>query len=129
VRSWRTCLDSEPAACFAPLDAGDGGHLGRERPEPENLYQLLGSRWVPDVLRELGAGTVRYNALHRRLGGVSHKMLTQTLRRLQRAELVHRRALGTMPPNVEYELTAAGLELRESLARLERWASTHRLLS
>lgn len=92
-----------------------------ERPA-ESLYQLIGSRWVAAVLRELNGDAVRYNALHRRLGGVSHKMLTQTLRRLERAEMVHRHATSHAPPNVEYLLTASGVELVENLSSLERWA-------
>jgi DNA-binding HxlR family transcriptional regulator len=105
-------------------ERGDEGGEPRER---EDLYQLLGSRWVVSVLRELRGGTVRYNALHRRLGGVSHKMLTQTLRRLQRADLVSRHAHHTVPPNVDYRLTVAGLELLEFLGQLDRWAHTHGL--
>lgn len=92
-----------------------------ERPA-EGLYQLIGSRWVAAVLRELNGDAVRYNALHRRLGGVSHKMLTQTLRRLERADMVHRHATSHTPPNVEYLLTSAGTELVENLSTLERWA-------
>jgi len=92
----------------------------------ESLYRLIGSRWVVAVLRALEGGMVRYNALHRQLG-VSHKMLTQTLRRLQRAGLVDRRAHPTTPPNVEYQLTVAGTELLENLALLERWASANGL--
>jgi DNA-binding HxlR family transcriptional regulator len=88
----------------------------------EGLYRLIGSRWVVAVMRELEGDVVRYNTLHRRLGGVSHKMLTQTLRRLERADMVHRHAHPTTPPNVEYLLTAVGAELIESLTALERWA-------
>ena len=98
-----------------------------ERPNgrlAEGLYQLIGSRWVAAVLRELDGDVVRYNTLHRRLGGVSHKMLTQTLRRLERADMVHRHAHPTTPPNVEYVLTASGAELVENLSALERWADT-----
>ena len=98
------------------------GDQGEEAPENDSLYRLIGSRWVVAVLRELAGDVVRYNALHRRLGGVSHKMLTQTLRRLQRADLVRRHAHPTTPPNVEYELTSAGVELLQELSELERWA-------
>ncbi len=121
----RRDFDREPAAWFGHQD-----DEREERPEPherEDLYRLLGSRWVVAVLRELRDGTVRYNTLHRRLGGVSHKMLTQTLRRLQRAGLVLRRAHHTVPPNVDYQLTVTGAELLEYLMRLEQWANAHGL--
>ena len=93
----------------------------------ESLYRLIGSRWVVAVLRELDGDVVRYNTLHRRLGGISHKMLTQTLRRLERADMVHRHAHATMPPNVEYLLTPVGAELIANLAVLERWADANGL--
>jgi len=95
--------------------------------EPENLYRLIGARWVVAVLHELRGDTVRYNALHRRLGGVSHKMLTQTLRRLERADIVVRQAHPTVPPNVEYLLSSVGVELMDNLALLERWADANGL--
>jgi DNA-binding HxlR family transcriptional regulator len=112
----------EPAVWF--------GEPAREAPDgrpTEGLYRLIGSRWVVAVLRELDGEVVRYNTLHRRLGGVSHKMLTQTLRRLERADMVHRHAHPTTPPNVEYLLTPIGAELVENLASLERWADARGL--
>jgi DNA-binding HxlR family transcriptional regulator len=122
-----TDFDREPEAWFGRRDDERGE--GQGPVDREDLYQLLGSRWVVSVLRELRDGTVRYNALHRRLDGVSHKMLTQTLRRLERAQLVHRRAHRTVPPNVDYQLTVAGVELLDLLTRLEQWATAHGLLS
>lgn len=119
--------ESEPAVWFgAPRHETSLDELGM--PEGESLYKLIGSRWVVSVLRELRGEAVRYNALHRRLAGVSHKVLTQTLRRLQRAGIVTRRAYPTTPPNVEYVLTARGFELLENLERLERWAGGRGLL-
>lgn len=120
--------DSEQAAWFSPPPP-EAGSDERGGLESENLYRLIGSRWVVAVLRQLGRDTLRYNALHRRLGGVSHKVLTQTLRRLEHANVVRRRAHPTTPPNVEYELTAAGMELLDNLVRLERWASVNGLRS
>lgn len=92
------------------------------------MYRLIGSRWVVAVLHELAGGPVRYNALHRRLDGVSHKVLTQTLRRLMRSGIISRRAHPTPPPYVEYQLTRSGLELLRNLERLERWAAVRGLL-
>ncbi|HEY4028514.1 MAG TPA: helix-turn-helix domain-containing protein [Candidatus Dormibacteraeota bacterium] len=95
----------------------------------ESLYRLIGSRWVVDVLRQLRGDAVRYNVLHRRLQGISHKVLAQTLRRLQRAGVVSRRAHRAAPRSVEYALTASGLELMRYLELLERWAGAQGLLS
>ncbi len=123
------CIDSadrESVWFGAPRREIDPEELGL--PEGESLYKLIGSRWVVAVMRELKGTGVRYNALHRRLQGVSHKVLTQTLRRLQRAGIVTRRVWSTTPPNVEYALTPRGLELLENVERLERWAGAHGLL-
>ena len=116
--------DDAPA-WFAPPEA-DVESPGA--PEGETVYRLIGSRWVVAVLHELHGGPVRYNALHRRLGGVSHKVLTQTLRRLMRTGIVSRRAHPTTPPYVEYELTASGAELLRNLERREQWAGARGLL-
>jgi DNA-binding HxlR family transcriptional regulator len=111
----------EPAAEVELVELGP--------PECDTLYRLLGSRWVVAVLRQLGGDPVRYNTLHRRLDGVSHKVLTQTLRRLQRAGIVNRRDRATTPRIVEYVLTTAGGELLENLDNLERWAGARGLLA
>jgi DNA-binding HxlR family transcriptional regulator len=119
--------ESEATVWFgAPRLEPDPEELGL--PEGESLFKLIASRWVVAVLRELRGEAVRYNALHRRLQGVSHKVLTQTLRRLQRAGIVTRRAYPTTPPTVDYVLTTRGFELLENLERLERWAGGRGLL-
>jgi DNA-binding HxlR family transcriptional regulator len=92
--------------------------------EPVSLDGLISSRWAVAVLRELRRDAVRYNELHRRLGSVSHKVLTETLRRMQRAGIVVRRPHPTLPLHVEYHLTACGAELLRNLDGLERWAGT-----
>ncbi len=117
----------EPDAWFGvPAAEVDPEELGP--PEGETLYKLIGSAWVVAVLRQLGGEGVRHNTLHRRLRGVSHKVLTQTLRRLQRAGVVRRRDRGTLPRTVEYVLTPAGHELLRNLDGLERWAGARGLL-
>jgi DNA-binding HxlR family transcriptional regulator len=115
----------------APWFGEPAGRLAPEAavaPEGESLYSLIGSRWVVAVLRTLRGDAVRYNVLHRSLDGVSHKVLTQTLRRLQRAGIVSRRACPAMPRHVEYVLTATGFELMRNLEPLERWAGAQGLL-
>jgi DNA-binding HxlR family transcriptional regulator len=114
----------EPPAWFGPPVP----ELDREEaPAAESLYRLIGSRWVVSVLRELEDEPVRYKALHRRLDGISHKMLTQTLRRLEGAGLVCRHVHPSIPPRVDYMLSKAGRELLQNLLALERWARDNSL--
>lgn len=67
----------------------------------------------------------RYGDLLERIGGISKKMLTQTLRMLERRHLVERRRLATAPPGVEYRLTALGQSLLGPVSVLARWAEDH----
>jgi DNA-binding HxlR family transcriptional regulator len=69
---------------------------------------------------------VRFNALMRSIPGISHRMLTLTLRGLERDGLVKRTAYATVPPRVEYELTELGRSLRKPLSLLAKWASGNR---
>lgn len=69
---------------------------------------------------------MRYSELSRVLAGVSPKMLSQTLRTLERDGLVTRTATATVPVTVTYDLTSLGLSLHETVRQLKRWAETHR---
>ena len=77
------------------------------------------------VVFALGEGPRRYAELHERIGGISKKMLTQTLRKLECNGLVERRRLRTAPPGVEYRLTELGATLLEPVRSLSRWAEQH----
>ena len=74
------------------------------------------------VVGVLSGGPTRFNAIMRALPGVSHRMLTLTLRGLERDGLVKRTPYPTIPPRVDYELTALGRSLIEPLAGLASWA-------
>ncbi|OYU41528.1 MAG: hypothetical protein CFE44_29270, partial [Burkholderiales bacterium PBB4] len=74
------------------------------------------------VVGALSKGPMRFNALLRLIGGVSHRMLTLTLRGLEQDGLVKRTVYATVPPKVEYELTEAGRSLIEPLSALSAWA-------
>lgn len=78
------------------------------------------------VVGALSKGPLRFNAIMREIGGVSHRMLTLTLRGLERDGLVTRTAYATIPPKVEYELTELGLSLIEPLRTLASWAIQNR---
>ncbi|SFK53208.1 winged helix-turn-helix transcriptional regulator [Geodermatophilus ruber] len=85
----------------------------------------IGDRWTILVVGALAAGPRRFTELARRIEGVSQKMLTQTLRGLERDGLVTRTVHATVPPRVDYELTALGRTLRAPIAALEQWALDH----
>ncbi|MFJ6214946.1 winged helix-turn-helix transcriptional regulator [Streptomyces sp. NPDC092296] len=97
----------------------------RDCPSREMLDRI-GDKWTVLVLGELAdAGTQRFTALRRRVAGVSEKMLTQTLRALERDGLVLRTVYPTVPPRVEYQLTALGESLHAPLAALQQWSVEH----
>jgi DNA-binding HxlR family transcriptional regulator len=83
---------------------------------------LVGDTWSVVVVSGLGAGALRYSQLRERIGGISKKMLTQTLRKLEHNGLVEHRRLATAPPGVEYQLTALGTSLLGPVSVLSRWA-------
>ncbi|MEJ2858663.1 MULTISPECIES: winged helix-turn-helix transcriptional regulator [unclassified Saccharothrix] len=86
---------------------------------------LVADTWSVVVVVGLGQGPRRYGELLERIGGISKKMLTQTLRKLEDNALVERRRLATAPPGVEYRLTALGHSLLEPVSVLARWAEEH----
>jgi len=92
------------------------------------VLDRIGDRWTVLVLGSLAQGPLRFTELARRIEGVSQKMLTQTLRGLERDGLLTRTVHASVPPRVDYELTALGQTLREPLAALERWAVDHMTL-
>jgi len=91
------------------------------------LADVLGCKWTLGILRELEGGARRPSELRRALAGISDKVLTERLRKLERFGLVRREERGTVPPHVTYELSRRGKQLRPILASLrklsERWES------
>jgi DNA-binding HxlR family transcriptional regulator len=92
----------------------------------EAVLELFVSKWAIRVVHALLRGTKRHGALRRELNGVSQKMLTQTLRGLERAGLIQRTAHNLVPPKVEYSLTRLGQSFVEPLNALCTWAEAHR---
>ncbi|MBZ9711418.1 helix-turn-helix transcriptional regulator [Mesorhizobium sp. ESP7-2] len=86
---------------------------------------MLASKWVYLVVCALRKGRQRNGALARKLEGVTPKMLTQTLRVLERDGLVRREVYPVIPPRVEYELTELGQNLAGLLAQIRSWAEQH----
>ncbi|MCW2246018.1 DNA-binding HxlR family transcriptional regulator [Azospirillum fermentarium] len=89
------------------------------------VLDRLADKWVVLLLGRLGSGPRRFNQLRREVQGVSQKVLSQTLKKLERDGLVERRAFPTVPVTVEYELTPLGRTLAVPLAALADWAETH----
>jgi len=85
------------------------------------LFDQIADKWSMMVLAVLGDGPHRFNAIRRRLEGVSQKALTQCLRRLERNGLITRRVVSLSPVAVEYEITALGHTLQKTFAELHRW--------
>jgi DNA-binding HxlR family transcriptional regulator len=90
------------------------------------ILDLTGDKWTVMVVGALSKGPLRFNAIMREIDGVSHRMLTLTLRALEREGVVSRTAYATIPPKVEYELTDLGRSLIEPLRVLGVWAVQHR---
>jgi DNA-binding HxlR family transcriptional regulator len=89
------------------------------------VVDRIGSKWSLLVLYALSTGTLRFTELRARVEGVSQKMLTQTLRGLERDGLVFRRVYPTIPPKVEYSLTPLGDSLSGLIAAIRTWAYDH----
>ncbi|MFC4453654.1 helix-turn-helix domain-containing protein [Deinococcus sonorensis] len=94
--------------------------------EVKDVLARVGDKWSLYVVVNLHAGPLRFNELKRRIDGVSQRMLTLTLRGLERDGLVSRTVYPTQPPSVTYELTASGQTLLRPVAALVRWAQAHR---
>lgn len=89
------------------------------------VLDRIGDRWTVLVVGALSTGSLRYGELRQRIDGISQKMLTQTLRGLERDGLVLRTVTPEIPPRVDYELTEAGRSLQAPLLALESWAKVH----
>lgn len=86
------------------------------------ILDRIGDRWTVLVVGALGDDTARFSELKRRVEGISQKMLTQTLREMERDGLVIRTVFAQVPVRVEYRLTEAGMSLRAPLKALEDWS-------
>lgn len=87
-----------------------------------DVLSRIGDKWSVLVVMLLSTGPKRFNELKRLIGGVSQRMLTLTLRSLERDGLVRRTQFPTIPPRVDYELTALGHSLCEPVRALGAWA-------
>jgi DNA-binding HxlR family transcriptional regulator len=91
----------------------------------QQAIEAIADKWSVIVIYALSSGTMRYNELQRQVGGISQKMLTHTLRNLERNGLVDRKVYPVVPPKVEYSLTPLGQTIHEPLSAICLWAHHH----
>jgi DNA-binding HxlR family transcriptional regulator len=101
-----------------------------EEPEEEcraisETLARIGDKWTVLVVELLAGGPTRFNEMRRTIGNISQRMLTLTLRELERDGLVTRTVYPTIPPRVEYQLTKLGRTLREPLIAVAHWVRKH----
>ncbi|TIO07094.1 MAG: helix-turn-helix transcriptional regulator, partial [Mesorhizobium sp.] len=111
------------------MDSEDSGSFGydafRRTCPSHTVLEMLASKWVYLTVCALRRGRLRNGELARKLEGITPKMLTQTLRGLERDGLVRREVYPVIPPRVEYELTELGQNLAGLLSQIRSWAEEH----
>jgi DNA-binding HxlR family transcriptional regulator len=101
----------EPAKCLAVRE----------------VLNRIGDKWSVQIVGCLGEGTMRFSELRRAIEGISQRMLTLTLRGLERDGLIERTVFPEIPPRVEYALTRLGKTLLEPIQQLAEWAADNRV--
>jgi len=101
-------------------------HVPEDCRAVSEVLARVGDKWTVLVVSTLGAGPKRFNELRKALGSISQRMLTLTLRALERDGLVTRTVLPSNPPRVDYELTRLGRSLLEPVSELGLWARKNR---
>ena len=91
-----------------------------------DVLSSVGDKWTIMVVGPLSKGQLRYNEIRRQVSGISQRMLTLTLKRLEADGIVTRTLFPSVPPRVDYELTELGQTLRAALVPLHRWAARNR---
>lgn len=104
----------------------DKRYLSENCQAVSEVLQRVGDKWTVLVVKTLGRGPMRFNELKRTIDGISQRMLTLTLRALERDGLVTRTVHPAVPPRVEYDLTQLGRSLIAPVTALAMWAIDHR---
>ena len=124
---------SSPAQEGTPAERRHSGvtvgtvtHLAEDCGLVNAILARVGDKWTMLVVMLLGPGPLRFNEIKRRVGGISQRMLTVTLRGLERDGLVLRTVTPSTPPRVDYELTGLGHSLAHAVQALGDWARAHR---
>src|SRR5688572_28376197 len=106
---------------FPPMPPGAGAQMLAKCPV-RDVLDRIGDKWSVLILKNLEEGPRRFGVLRRMIGDISQRMLTQTLRDLQRDGLIQRTVYPTVPPSVDYRLTRLGQSLMEPLEHLVQWS-------
>jgi DNA-binding HxlR family transcriptional regulator len=121
-----TAVPVDAAELFARIEKG-GVHTVSESCRPiTEILARVGDKWSVMIVRLLGFGPKRFNEIKRAINGISQRMLTLTLRGLERDGLVTRTVFPTIPPRVDYELTDLGRSLFPPIDALGAWAFANR---
>jgi DNA-binding HxlR family transcriptional regulator len=103
----------------------EDGDVTRADSLAREIFSDIANKWALLIINILGERTLRFTELHTEVDGISHKMLTQTLRTLERDGLVDRTVHPTVPPRVEYTLTEPGQSLRAMVNGMCGWTRRH----
>ncbi|MFE9686074.1 winged helix-turn-helix transcriptional regulator [Streptomyces sp. NPDC002701] len=117
-----------PSNCASTVDHGDTDPFQWDTREDCQVRQILdrvADKWSLLVIALLDSRRLRFTELRREIDGVSQRMLTVTLRQLERDGLVKRTVYAVVPPRVEYELTPLGGTLHATIRSLVTWTETH----
>jgi DNA-binding HxlR family transcriptional regulator len=115
--------DCEPLGATDCEPLGPASELSPCR--AREVLQRVGDKWSMYVIDLLGQGTMRFSELHRSIDGITARMLTVTLRGLERDGIVTRTIHPVIPPRVEYDLTPMGQTLLDAIGQLVTWADSH----
>lgn len=107
------------------MDTHDSFDVFVQQCPSREIMQRLGDKWTPLALLSLAGGPQRFSALRERIGTVTPKVLTNTLRNLERDGLVYRTVYAQVPVRVDYELTELGHSILEPMEFLRRWSEKH----
>jgi len=119
-----TATASVRSRIAAQFEQWQGGAFDRAGCPIRDVLDHIGDKWSTLILLALAARPMRFNELRRSVPDISKRMLTETLRKLQRDGFLARRVFDTKPPSVEYRLTALGESLLVPLDALNTWAQT-----
>jgi DNA-binding HxlR family transcriptional regulator len=97
----------------------------QNRCDLHQVIDLIGDKWTVRILHILRGNCMRYGELHKKVGSISQKVLTSSLRRLERDGIIKRTVYPVVPPKVEYELTELGFSVFDIVESLHEWSAGH----
>lgn len=97
----------------------------KEKDQTQIILDILSSKWTTRIVRTLGNDTRRFSEIQKALPDTKQKVLTETLRKLERNGIVERKSYPVVPPQVEYKLTSIGLDLLQLSGVLSNWIAIH----